>query len=190
MKEKRTVMRMLMLVMLVNAGMICYGQNLLNRNVNLDVNQQRLDQVLEILSNKGNFYFSYNSNIIRKDSLVSLHVSNKSVQQILDQLFPDHFEFRESGNYIIIRRAPINLTLVTNKAVTADRFYMVSGYVLDDQSGNWIHNASIYEKTQLASTLTNESGYFKLKLKQKSRTAQLTVSKEFYQDTTVTIDPG
>lgn len=181
---------MIMFIVLTSTGMICYGQSLLNRNINLDVNQQRLDQVLEILSNKGNFYFSYNSNIIRKDSLVSLHVTNKSVKQILDQLFPDHFEFRESGNYIIIRRAPIYLTLVTNKAVTADRFYMVSGYVLDDQTGNWIHNASIYEKTQLASTLTNESGYFKLKLKQKSRSALLTVSKEFYQDTTLSIDPG
>ena len=38
----------------------CVGQDLLSKNISLDVNRQRLDNVLEILSNKGDFYFSYN----------------------------------------------------------------------------------------------------------------------------------
>lgn len=171
----------------INTGVL--AQNLLNKVIALDVNHQRLDQVLEILSNKGNFYFSYNSNIIKRDSLVTLSVT-KPVKQILDVLLPDHYEFRESGNYIIIRKAPIRITIVTNKAVTEDNYYMVSGYVLDDETGMQIKNASIYEKNQLASTLTNTNGYFRLKLKHKSRSAALTVSKEYYQDTTVAIDPG
>src|SRR6188472_56058 len=42
----------------------------------------------------------------------------------------------------------------------------------------------------LASALTNEEGYFKIKLKSsKTSTAELTVSKEFYEDTTVKIQP-
>jgi hypothetical protein len=177
---------LLLSVMTVNVA----GQNLLNKNISLDVNRQRLDNVLEILSNKGNFYFSYNSNIIKQDSLVSLSVSNKPVRQILDALLPDHYEFMESGNYIIIRKAPIRITMVTNKAMTEEKYYTVSGYVLDDETGNWIHNASIYERYLLASTLTDEGGHFKLRLKQKTKSATLTVSKEFYQDTTFTIDPG
>ena len=40
------------------------GQANLQKNVSLEVNNQRLDNVLEILSNKGDFYFSYNSSII------------------------------------------------------------------------------------------------------------------------------
>src|SRR4029079_11421067 len=136
----------LLIIIMATAMLQSSAQNLLNKNVSLDVNRQRLDQVLEILSNKGNFYFSYNSNIIKKDSLVSFNASNKTVGQILDELLPDHYEFRESGNYIIIRKAPIKLTLVTNKAVTEDKFYTVSGYVMDDETGRWIQNASIYEK--------------------------------------------
>jgi hypothetical protein len=165
-----------------------HAQGLLNKTISIDVRQQRLDNVLEIISNKGNFYFSYSSNIVRKDSLVSLS-ANKTVGQILDQLFPDHYEFRESGNYIIIRKQPIRVNVVTNKGVTDDKFYVVSGYVLDDQTANWIQNASVYEKTLLVSTLTNENGYFKLKLKQKARPAAITVSKEFYRDTSFAVDP-
>jgi hypothetical protein len=61
--------------------------------------------------------------------------------------------------------------------------------VLDDETGYMIHNASIYEKALLASALTNEKGYFKIKLKSRAKTAALSVSKEFYEDTTVTIEP-
>ena len=99
------------------------------------------------------------------------------------------YEYKESGNYLIIRRAPIRLTLVTNKAITEDKMYVVTGYVLDDETGYMIPNASIYEKTLLASALTNNNGYFKIRLKSKAKTAALTVSKEFYEDTTVLIEP-
>ena len=169
---------------------ITFGQANLQKNISLDVNRQRLDNVLEILSNKGDFYFSYNSNIIKKDSLVSLRASNKTVKEILSQLFNTTYEFKESGNYIIIRKAPIRMTLVTQKGVTEERIYSVSGFVYDEQSGAAIHEASIYEKTLLASAMTNTEGYFKIKLKSsKNSMAELTVSKEFYEDTSIKIQP-
>jgi hypothetical protein len=177
------------IIVLLLIGNFCLAQNILNKTLSLDVNRQRLDNVLEILSNRGNFYFSYSSSAIKKDSLVTASLNNKTVKEILNTILPNGYEYKESGNYLILRRAPIKLTLVTNKAVTEDKFYVVSGYVLDDETGYMIHNASIYEKTLLASALTNEKGYFKLRLKSKSKTAALTVSKEFYEDTTVTIEP-
>jgi len=168
----------------------CAGQALLSKNITLDVNRQRLDNVLEILSNKGDFYFSYNSKILKKDSLVSLSVRNKTVRETLGLLFNDTYEFVESGNYVIIRKAPIRMTMVTNKGVAEDKIYSVSGYVFDEQSGIAINEASVYEKKQLASALTNDAGYFKLKLKSsKTSTATLFISKEFYADTSIVIEP-
>ncbi len=167
----------------------CSAQNILNKSISIDVKRQRLDNVLEILSNKGNFYFSYNSSVIKKDSLVSVSLANKSVREVLNSILPGGYEYKESGNYLIIRRAPIKLTLITNKAITEDKMFVVTGYVLDEETGHMIQNASIYEKRLLASTLTNNKGYFKIQLKSKAKTAALTVSKEFYEDTTVTIEP-
>lgn len=182
--------KLLLSFLLIVFSVVCFGQELLSKSLSLDVNRQRLDNVLEILSNKGDFYFSYNSNIVKKDSIVSLSVRNKTVKEILGMLFNPSYEFRESGNYIIIRKAPIRMTMVTNKATVEDRVYSVSGYVYDEQSGFAINEASVYEKKLLASAMTNSDGYFKIRLKSsKSNTAQLTVSKEFYQDTSVTIEP-
>ena len=183
-----TVFNLIIFSFFINAS--TNSQAILQKNISLDINNQRLDNVLEILSNKGNFYFSYNSSIVKKDSLVSFRASNKTVKEILSLLFNTTYEFRESGNYIIIRKAPIRMTLVTQKAVTEERIYSVSGYVYDEQSGAAINEASIYEKTILASALTNTDGFFKIKLKSgKTSTAELTVSKEFYEDTTIKIQP-
>jgi len=172
--------------------LVCHtgsAQNILNKNLTINVSRQRIDDVLEIISNKGNFYFSYNSSIVKKDSLVSISAANKTVKEILDQIFSTGYEYKESGNYIIIRRAPIKITVVTNKAITEDKFYVVSGYVLDNETGYMLPNASIYEKSLLASSLTDQKGFFAVRLKSKAKTAALTVSKEFYEDTTVTIEP-
>lgn len=166
------------------------AQNLLQRTVSLEVHRQKLGEVLEILCNKGNFYFSYNSQIVKKDSLVSFAVRNKTVKEVLGFLFDNTYEFRESGNYIIIRKAPLRINLVTQKAEMVERVYTISGLVFNEESGEAIHKASIYEKKLLVSALTNSSGYFKLKLKSsKARSAVLTVSKELYEDTSVRIDP-
>ena len=108
-----TVFNFIIFLFFINAA--TYGQANLQKNISLEVNNQRLDNVLEILSNKGDFYFSYNSSIIKKDSLVSFRASNKTVREILSLLFNTTYEFKESGNYIIIRKAPIRMSLVTQR---------------------------------------------------------------------------
>jgi len=189
MKHKDTVKFFFILIFFCFASSPTAAQSILERNISMEVNRQRLENVLEIISNKGNFFFSYNSTIIRPDSLVTLNVNNRSIGEVLSILFGNGYEFRESGNYIILRRTPIRLRLVTNQAVSEDKFYTVSGYVIDDQTGEKVNDASIYEKLRLAYASTNSQGYFKLKLKSRYKSASITVSKQFYEDTTVNIEP-
>lgn len=175
---------------LLFAASIAQAQNLLNRNISLDINKQRLDNVLEIISNQGNFFFSYNSSIVKKDSLVSVSANNKPLKDVLNQILGTGFEYMESGNYIILRRVPIRIKLVTSSSLTDDKFYTISGYVIDDQSGERIPDASVYERDRLLIASTNNNGYFKIKLKSRYKSANISVSKEYYEDTTVTIQPG
>jgi len=165
------------------------GQGLLDKIVPLEVKRQRLDHVLEILSNRGNFFFSYNSSIVKKDSIVSLSANGKTVRQVLNLLFDDSYEYMESGNYVIIRKTPIKTPLITSQAYTNDKIYVVSGYVLDETSGEGLRDATVYEKSKLQSTLTNGNGYFEIRFKSKPVSTALTFSKEFYQDTTIVIQP-
>ncbi|WP_315821161.1 hypothetical protein [Paraflavitalea speifideaquila] len=87
MKQTAGLVRAILLSNILLFSVAASAQNVLGRTVSIDVYRQQLDQVLEILSNKGNFYFSYNSNIIKGDSLVTLKVYNKTVKQVMDLLF-------------------------------------------------------------------------------------------------------
>src|SRR5687768_4927607 len=91
--------RLLIILWLLLLSPAVFAQGLLERNISVQFNNQRLESVLEIISNKGNFYFSYNSNIIKRDSVITLTANNRSVRQVLDLIFNGRYEYKESGNY-------------------------------------------------------------------------------------------
>src|SRR3954462_220283 len=98
-----------------------YAQSPLERRISVMANHQPLDQVLQMISTNGNFYFAYNSNIINRDSLVTINVINKPVKEVLGILFPTNYEYTSTANYVILRRAPLTLKVVTNKAITEEK---------------------------------------------------------------------
>jgi hypothetical protein len=179
----------LTIVQLVTITVI--AQQPLQKTISIQVAKQKLGTVLEIMSNTGNFYFSYNSTIIKKDSLVNLSFVNKPVSNILDYLFDANYQFIESGNYIIIRRKPIAFNTLPQKVTpTEENIYYVTGFIVDEATGANMANASIYEPDLLLSDVTNKDGYFKIKIKSKYTKIKFRVSKNNYRDTTVQIIPN
>lgn len=167
--------RILLIIVFILHSSIVLGQSLLDKPIYLDVKKQPLKKVLDGIAKQGGFSFSYKSDILNGDSLVSVKASAKPVRLILEQLFADRFEYKETQNHIIIQYPP--------------PYWYVSGYVVDELTGEKIINASVYEKQQLVASLTNEQGYFRLKLKDKSP-AIISVSKSWYGDTSVIVRPG
>ena len=157
-----------------------YAQGLLDKQVSIDLTKKPLGDVLSAIGRQGNFYFSYNTGIVNKDSLVTLSVHNKTVKQALDLLFGENNQYKETDNYIIIKPAE------------KEKWYAISGYITDALTGQKVADASVYEKQQLASTLTNADGHFKLYLKDRERYAvtEITVSKGFYVDTNILLLKG
>ncbi len=64
---------------------------------------------------------------------------------------------------------------------------IMNGYVEDSKTGEKIAQASVYDKSSVASTITDEYGYFKLKLEKKTDSIALSISKKNYRDTLVSI---
>jgi hypothetical protein len=166
-----------------------YAQNLLDKKISVDVSNERLADVLKQISNKGNFYFSYNSSIIRRDSLVTLSAINKPIRQVLDQLCGNRYSWELNNNYIILRKALPAPAVITSQTPSAEKIYTVTGYVLNSETGEKVSNVSIYEKQHFASTLSDEKGFFTIKLKSRYNTTSLTISREFFEDTTIVIQP-
>lgn len=157
------------------------AQGKLDQKVSISIHQKPLSQALSEIGRKGNFYFSYNTNIIRGDSLVNVKEADRTVRQILDRLLGGDYEYVESGRYIII------LQKATTQPV---KTYTISGFVKDGDTREKLSNVTVYESDQLVSTLTDTSGFFRLKLREKYAVATIIISKQLYRDTLLFVQPG
>jgi hypothetical protein len=155
-----------------------YAQSILNKTVSVNVTRQPLSSVLDNIARQGDFHFSYIKDFIRDDSLVTVKAANKTVRQILDNMFQGSCQYKEIGNQLILQRA------------IKEKWYFVSGYITDAVTGRPVSNASIYERMQLISTMTNDMGYFRIKLKEREQLTAITVSKDLYKDTAMIISSG
>jgi len=177
--------RGLLLLHFAFALLPCHAQSVLNRNITMNVSGQRLGSVLHLMEDRGKFQFSYNSNLIKQDSVVDIHVANETVKDALDKLLSNRFEYREAENFVILRYAPSQLNMVTDKFSTEGQSCTISGYVANEHNGKKLENASVFSRRTLESTLTDADGHFELKVKNENQPVVLTVSKENYKDTSV-----
>jgi hypothetical protein len=74
------------------------------RKVNVDFEQERLETVLKDLAEKGYFTFSYQSDIVNKDRLVTLTMKESTVQEALQRILGEGFEFVGDDDYVVMRR--------------------------------------------------------------------------------------
>lgn len=169
----RNALRLVVLFIVV--PYCCFAQQILNKPVEISVRQQPVSAVLKMIGDQGKFYFSYNSNLIPGDSLVTLHSTDKNVRQVLDQLFNARYQYREKGDYLIILPA------------ARERTIYITGHILDDETGKPVDYASVYSRQLLISALSGDDGGFRLRLKDKSFPVNLTISKVGYGDTTIVV---
>ncbi|WP_051293348.1 carboxypeptidase-like regulatory domain-containing protein [Olivibacter sitiensis] len=162
--------------------------NYLNRAVSINAREQPLSAVLDSVAKQGGFYFSYSDPVLPTDSLVSIRFEGP-VRLLLDQLLHESYEYKQTERHLILRPAPFRLRLLPEPLDEKKSTYIVNGYVLDEKTGNPIADASVYEKRLLTGTLTDNKGYFKLRLKGVQGAISLTVSKELYRDTTTLFLP-
>lgn len=158
-------------------------QNNLSKRVTFSARQERVGDVLQKISNAGNFYFAYNGSLINQDSLVNLNAKGQPVREVLDAMFDGKVDYKENDSYIILRYAVNHFTIEPENITTAENLYMISGYVIDTKTGEKVKQASVYEKKLLQSAITDNDGFFTLKFKGEHQSIILTASKETYRDT-------
>ncbi|HZI24584.1 MAG TPA: STN and carboxypeptidase regulatory-like domain-containing protein, partial [Chryseolinea sp.] len=152
---------------------------LLERTVTISLEHERLEVALKKISAQAGFTFSYNSNIIDANKIVSQNFTGKTVREVLDQIFGGSIQYKARGKYII-------LTKTTADEAKDQR--VLSGYVVDESTGKRLQNVSVYDPVSLSSTVTDSYGYFELKVDQPSgEEVKLAVRKMNYSDTVVAV---
>ncbi len=151
---------------------------LLEQKISLRADNDSPEAVLKNIEQQGHFNFSYSPQVLQNVKPVTLQVSRSSVREVLDLIFAGQVTYKEKGSHIIlIRKQP--------SAIAEESFsFIISGYVKDGISGNEIPEASVFDKKSRVSALTDQFGYFKMKVdgKQKEDVLFLSVNKIDYRD--------
>lgn len=147
---------------------------LLERPITLKVSNEKIPNVLELIAKQGNFSFSYNSDLVKLDSRINLWVSDKPLREVLNQIFKGFLTFKVSKNYIILQKT---------EPEKAKKSLILSGYIFDFQTDKPLDKVSIYDRKSLTSAVSNQYGFYRIKLNINQLPAKLIISKpEYYQE--------
>jgi hypothetical protein len=158
-----------------------FAQGLLDMRVNVDAKKKPVKSVLSSMEESCNCSFSYNSALLPIDSLVNVSVKKQTIRHTLQLIFGDRYQYKELDNHIIITQAE------------KEKWFTISGNVVDAFTSVSIASASIFERHDLTSTLTDANGHFRLRLKDKGKYAEVSITigmGTFYKDTTFTLPAG
>jgi hypothetical protein len=152
----------------------------LERTVTIQIREERIDEALRKIALQGGFTFSYNPSIIPTEKVVSVNFQNKTIREILDQLFAGSIQYKERGRYVILTRAE----------ASSQKERVVGGYILDDITGKRLENVTIYDPVSLSSAVTDSYGYFEIEIKDPMANITLVINKQNYSDTLLVIPPS
>jgi len=153
-----------------------YAQSILKKNVTISADNVTLESILDQIEIEAGCVVSYPTEIVDVDKTITLHVKQKSVDDVLAMVLSDDFKYKEYGSYVIIHQKKTN---------ASKKQYAVSGKLVDAKSGKKISNASIYEVSNYKTTLSTSDGSYNLKVEDNSDYVDVLVSKENYRDTLI-----
>lgn len=123
----------------------------------IDITDLPLEQILDTISNKTYFYFSYNSDILPQGSLFTLKQDQKTIKEVLDKLLVGtRIEYSFLNDQIILKKVqPVVLE-------AAQQTYTVSGWIRELSTNEYIPGVNVFLNGTSRGTVTNENGYYKL----------------------------
>jgi hypothetical protein len=154
---------------------------LLERTVTVSLNQERIDIALNKISQQAGFIFSYSPAVIDISRIVTFNFAGSTVREVLEVLFEGSLQYKVRGNYVILTKAL--------KPPPDKQFY--SGYVVDEATGKRLQNVSVYDPLTLTSAVTDEYGFFEIKIeKPTAEEVRLAIARREYGDTVVAVSPS
>jgi hypothetical protein len=172
------------LLIVTTLSVFAQKSSILERKISVSFSDEKMTHVLNKIAQEGKFSFSYNTSIVG-DETISFNAANKTVREVLDQIFKGTMNYKEKSNHLILSKVPVKQSRTETTVV------ILSGYVEDAETKEKVPDASVYDKRSITSAVTDEYGHFKMKLDKKDQEATIAISKKDYIDTLVTITaPG
>ena len=128
------------------------------KTLNLNMENTTVKEVLEAIEEQSEFYFMYSSKVVDVDRMVSVEVSNKKIEQVLNDLFAGTNVDYTIKDRIIVLTTP---EVLKDNSLNALQQKTVSGKVAD-QSGQPLPGVTVMVKGTTLGTITDADGKYSL----------------------------
>ena len=160
--------------------------DLLDREVTIAITNTPVKTILEKIEVLTQVQFSYSPEIIDEDRLVSLNLKNETIGYGLSLIFDETIRFKEVGNHIVILKNEEKKKIRERKK--KDLVHTFSGQITDQETGEYIKGASIYDVEAKFAAITDDRGYYSLTVPHASNVRSLYFKKKGYHEHVIVID--
>lgn len=131
-----------------------FGQALITR-VDISAKNTPIKEVLQGIEARYKIQFSYSDDVVPVNRPITLKLKNVYLSEALSQIFANTFiDFKENQLQVLLFRKQLNLD--------AKKIYSVSGFILEESSGEPLVGVNIRRAGTLEGTSTNSYGYYSL----------------------------
>jgi TonB-dependent Receptor Plug Domain/CarboxypepD_reg-like domain len=143
-------------LLLLSASQLHAQTGMLDQPLTLNYDAQTLPEILDAIVLVLPISFSYDSRILPTQTLTG-GFQQVPLRKALDALLkPLRLDWELKGNIVVLRAAP---------QISEKSYHIISGYVEDGQTGERLVGAQVYDMRTKQGTLSNEAGFFSLRLK-------------------------
>ncbi len=175
--KTKAVIFFTLFISLINLRLLAQGTPYLERVITISFQEERLDAALKRVATQGGFTFSYSPAALQTDRMVSFNFVNKTVREILDQFFSGTVQYKARGKYVILTRAQ----------TSSRQSQTFSGYIVDESTGQRMRDVTVYDPVTLSSTVTDQFGFFQIRIDHPPEDLKLRINKQNYSDTIITV---
>lgn len=156
--------------LLLSVNTVTGQEAVLEKSLTIPKQNTNLYNALNLISQKADVLFIYDSQVVENSKRVKLEAQNKPLHQILDEILasPD-ISYKVIGQHILIYKDkkttfPAPVIQAPVPVMDTIRDIIVKGYVYDDENKSVLPFASVGIKEENTGTIANADGFFKLKV--------------------------
>lgn len=146
--------------------MAAEGDDVLNRIVRLPKMKGTVYVLLSKISEQAGCLFVYDSQVVSNDEMVKLKRKDCSVREAIYTIVGNrNLELKVLGRHVLILSPSAKER--TKGSVTAQpksNYFIISGTLLDKDTGRPVRNATVFVRSASIGNITNQDGAFKLSL--------------------------
>ncbi|HEX7412139.1 MAG TPA: carboxypeptidase-like regulatory domain-containing protein [Bacteroidales bacterium] len=183
---------MLLIGLVLFSANTAFGQEqLLEKTITIERQHTTLYNALNIISDKADCFFVYDSKAVESDKRVKLEADNLPLKQVLEKLLDNpRLAFKVIDQHILIYPVTAEMQISDQTPVAAPDTVsniIIKGHVFDNQDKKPVPYASIGIQEENLGTITNADGFFIVKLPAKFAGSSLSVSHLGYENQKIPI---